>query len=44
MFALGLCAAWAYDRSRLLMAPMIVHAIYNAAVIGWQNWVLVPPG
>ena len=40
VFALGVCAAWAYDRSRLLMAPMIVHAIYNAAVIGWQSWVL----
>jgi ABC-2 type transport system permease protein len=44
VFALGLCAAWAYDRSRLLMAPMVVHAIYNAAVIGWQNWVLAPLG
>lgn len=44
VFALGVCAAWAYDRSRLLMAPMIVHAIYNAAIIGWQIWVLAPAG
>jgi len=27
----------AYERSRLLIAPMVVHAIYNAAVIGWQS-------
>jgi membrane protease YdiL (CAAX protease family) len=37
VFALGVCAAWAYERSRLLMAPMIVHALYNAAVLGWQS-------
>jgi ABC-2 type transport system permease protein len=39
VFAMGICAAWAYDRSRLLIAPMVVHAIYNAAVIGWQRWI-----
>jgi ABC-2 type transport system permease protein len=44
VFALGVCAAWAYDRSRLLMAPMIVHGVYNAAVIGWQSWVLPSAG
>jgi len=44
VFALGLCAAWAYDRSRLLIAPMIVHAIYNATVLGWQGWVLATAG
>ncbi|MFC5499323.1 CPBP family intramembrane glutamic endopeptidase [Caenimonas terrae] len=38
VFALGLCAAWAYERSRLLLAPMVVHAVYNAAVIGWQSY------
>ncbi|HTI04854.1 MAG TPA: type II CAAX endopeptidase family protein [Gemmatimonadales bacterium] len=37
VFVLGLCAALAYERSRLLIAPMVVHAIYNAAVIGWQS-------
>ena len=44
VFALGVCAAWAYDGSRLLIAPMIVHAVYNAAVIGWQIWILAPAG
>ena len=39
VFALGLCAAWAYERSRLLLAPMAVHAVYNAAVIAWQSYV-----
>lgn len=37
VFALGLCAALAYERSRLLLAPMAVHAIYNAALIAWQS-------
>jgi ABC-2 type transport system permease protein len=36
VFALGLAAAAAYERSRLLLAPMLVHAVYNAAVVGWQ--------
>jgi membrane protease YdiL (CAAX protease family) len=29
-------AAWVYDRTRMLAAPMTAHAIYNAAVIAWQ--------
>ena len=37
VFALGVIAAWAYERSGLLLAPMLVHAIYNAAVIVWQR-------
>lgn len=37
VFGLGLCAAWVYERSGLLLAPMVVHALYNAAVIGWQS-------
>lgn len=41
VFALGMVAAWAYERSHLLLAPMLVHAVYNAAVIGWQGGVLV---
>jgi ABC-2 type transport system permease protein len=36
VFVLGLCTAWAYERSRLLLAPMLVHALYNAAVVWWQ--------
>jgi len=34
VFALGVCTALVYERSRSLLAPMIVHAVYNACVIG----------
>ena len=40
VFILGACAALAYERSRSLLAPMIVHAIYNACVIGAQTFLL----
>jgi len=33
VFVLGLCTAWAYQRSPTLLAPMLVHALYNAAVV-----------
>lgn len=33
VFVLGLCTAWAYQRSQTLLAPMLVHALYNAAVV-----------
>lgn len=36
VFALGMCAAFAYDRSKGLLAPMVVHAIYNGAVLAAQ--------
>jgi ABC-2 type transport system permease protein len=36
VFGLGLCAALAYERSKILLAPMIAHAVYNAAVIVYQ--------
>jgi membrane protease YdiL (CAAX protease family) len=36
VFVLGLCTALIYERTRMLAAPMIVHAVYNAAVIGFQ--------
>jgi len=36
VFALGLCTAWAYERSKTLLAPMLVHALYNAAILGFQ--------
>jgi ABC-2 type transport system permease protein len=36
VFVLGLCTAYAYERSKMLLAPMLVHAIYNAAVITYQ--------
>lgn len=36
VFGLGLCAAWAYNRTRLLLAPMLTHALYNGAVVLYQ--------
>lgn len=36
VFVLGLCTACAYDRTRSLMAPVIVHAVYNGAVLAQQ--------
>ncbi|CAN7551329.1 CPBP family intramembrane metalloprotease [Pseudoduganella sp. LjRoot289] len=36
VFVLGLCTAWAYERSKSLLAPMLVHAAYNAMVVGVQ--------
>jgi len=36
VFVLGLCAAWTYERSKTLLAPMLVHAVYNAVVLGNQ--------
>jgi membrane protease YdiL (CAAX protease family) len=40
VFVLGLCTALVYARTRMLAASMIVHALYNAAVIAFQ-WYLV---
>ena len=36
VFGLGVCAALAYDRSKMLLAPMIAHGIYNAVVLALQ--------
>jgi ABC-2 type transport system permease protein len=36
VFVLGVCAAVVYERTRILAAPMLVHAIYNATVLGFQ--------
>jgi ABC-2 type transport system permease protein len=36
VFGLGVCAAAAYNRTRMLLAPMIAHAIYNGAIVGQQ--------
>ncbi|HEX8957760.1 MAG TPA: type II CAAX endopeptidase family protein [Burkholderiaceae bacterium] len=40
VFALGVCAAVAYERTKSLLAPMLAHAGYNAAVLvaqmAWQ--------
>jgi len=36
VFALGLCTAYAYERTRALLAPVLVHALYNAVVLCQQ--------
>ena len=36
VFVMGALAALVYERTRMLAAPMTVHAIYNAVVVGWQ--------
>lgn len=36
VFVLGLCTGFAYERGKMLLAPMLVHAAYNAAVVGYQ--------
>jgi ABC-2 type transport system permease protein len=36
VFFMAVCAALIYERTRLLAAPMTVHAVYNAAVLGFQ--------
>lgn len=33
---MGLCAALVYARTGALVAPMVVHALYNAAILGFQ--------
>ncbi len=34
VFVMGVCAALVYERTRSLLAPMFVHAVYNACVVG----------
>jgi membrane protease YdiL (CAAX protease family) len=38
VFVLGLCTAWTYERSKTLLAPMLVHAAYNAVILSLQLW------
>jgi membrane protease YdiL (CAAX protease family) len=38
VFVLGLCTAWTYERSKTLLAPMLVHATYNAVILSMQFW------
>ena len=38
VFILGLGTALVYERTRSLLAPIVMHAVYNAAVIGYQIW------
>jgi hypothetical protein len=37
VFGLGVCAAVAFDRSKMLLAPMVAHAIYNALMLALQT-------
>ena len=36
VFGLGVAAALVYERTRILLAPVVVHAVYNAAIIAYQ--------
>jgi hypothetical protein len=36
VLALGILAALAYERTGLLLAPMLAHGIYNAVVVGYS--------
>jgi ABC-2 type transport system permease protein len=36
VFALGVTTAFVYDRTRALLAPVLVHALYNGAVLSFQ--------
>jgi membrane protease YdiL (CAAX protease family) len=36
VFVMGFCAALVYERTRMLAAPIVLHAVYNAAVIAFQ--------
>jgi ABC-2 type transport system permease protein len=40
VFVMGAAAALVYDRTRSLLAPMLLHAVYNACAIGAQLWLL----
>jgi ABC-2 type transport system permease protein len=33
-FMLGLLTAFVYNKTRSLLAPVLVHAIYSAALLG----------
>ncbi len=36
VFVLGMFTAYAYERTRTLLAPVLVHAIYNALLLAYQ--------
>jgi membrane protease YdiL (CAAX protease family) len=35
VFVLGVVAALAFERTRLLWAPIAAHAVYNGALVVW---------
>ena len=36
VFGLGLCTAAAYNRTKMLLSPMVAHAIYNGVLVSQQ--------
>jgi ABC-2 type transport system permease protein len=36
VFGLGVCAALAFERTKMLLAPMMAHGIYNAVVLALE--------
>ncbi|OYO32261.1 type II CAAX endopeptidase family protein [Janthinobacterium sp. PC23-8] len=36
VFVLGLCTGWAHEKSGALLAPMLVHGVYNAVLLACQ--------
>jgi membrane protease YdiL (CAAX protease family) len=36
VFGLGVAAALVYERTRFLVGPMVVHAVYNGGVVAFQ--------
>ncbi len=38
VLVLGLATAFVAERSKGLLAPMLTHAVYNAAVVAMQRW------
>jgi ABC-2 type transport system permease protein len=41
VFVMSVCAALVYERTGMLAAPIVVHAIYNAAILGFR-WNMLP--
>jgi membrane protease YdiL (CAAX protease family) len=39
VFGLGVATALVYERTRILLGPVVVHAVYNAAIIAYQ-WLM----
>ncbi len=42
VFILGLATGYAYERYKILLAPMLVHASFNAVLLGYQLFLLSP--
>jgi membrane protease YdiL (CAAX protease family) len=36
VFVMGACAALVYERTRMLAAPIVLHAVYNAMIFAFQ--------